>query len=54
MLLNKNKKSGDTTKTVTPATKEEVKAEIKTQIQTQANDLLNGLFGKKKKKDTIK
>lgn len=53
-LLNKNKKSGDTTKTVTPATKEEVKAEIKTQIQTQANDLLNGLFGKKKKKDTIK
>ena len=53
-LLNKNKKPGDTTKTVVPSTKEEVKAEVKTQIQTKANDLLNGLFGKKKKKDTIK
>ncbi|MDI5948917.1 AsmA family protein [Flavobacterium yafengii] len=43
-FINKNKKPGDTTKTVTPttpATKEEVK--------TKAKDLLNGLFNKKKK-----
>lgn len=48
--INKNKKPGDTTKTVTPikpATKEEVKA--------KATDLLNGLFKKKKKAvDTTK
>lgn len=42
-LLNKNKKPGDTTKTKTPATKEDVK--------TKATDLLNGLFNKKKKTD---
>lgn len=40
--INKNtKKSTDTTKTATPATKEDVKA--------KAADLLNGLFNKKKK-----
>lgn len=39
--LNKNKKPSDTTKTATPATKEEVKA--------KATELLNGLFNKKKK-----
>ncbi|MBC7847350.1 MAG: AsmA-like C-terminal region-containing protein [Flavobacterium sp.] len=40
--LNKNtKKPSDTTKTATPATKEDVK--------TKATDLLNGLFNKKKK-----
>ena len=39
--LNKNKKPGDTTKTVIPVTKEEVK--------TKATDLLNGFFNKKKK-----
>lgn len=39
--LNKNKKSSDTTKTATPAAKEDVK--------TKASDLLNGLFNKKKK-----
>lgn len=52
-LINKNKKPGDTTKTVIPTTKEEVKQEIKTkateQVKTKANDLLNGLFNKKKK-----
>jgi hypothetical protein len=37
-LLNKNKKSGDTTKTKIPVTKDEVK--------TKAKDLLNGLFRK--------
>lgn len=57
-LLDKNlKKPGDTTKTVIPATKEEVKAavkeEVKTQVQTKAKDLLNSLFNKKKK-DTVK
>lgn len=45
--INKNKKPGDTTKTATPATKEEVKA--------KAAELLNGLFNKKRKAtDTIK
>jgi hypothetical protein len=45
--INKNKKPGDTTKTATPATKEEVKA--------KATELLNGLFNKKRKAtDTIK
>ncbi|OAB28046.1 AsmA-like C-terminal region [Flavobacterium fryxellicola] len=39
--INKNTKPGDTTKTATPTTKEEVKA--------KATDLLNGLFNKKKK-----
>ena len=39
--INKNKKPSDTTKTATPATKEEVKA--------KATELLNGLFNKKKK-----
>ena len=52
-LINKNKKPGDTTTTVIPTTKEEVKQEIKTkateQVKTKANDLLNGLFNKKKK-----
>lgn len=52
-LINKNKKPGDTTKTVIPTTKEEAKQEIKTkateQVKTKANDLLNGLFNKKKK-----
>lgn len=43
-LLNKNKKPSDTTKTKTPATKEEVK--------TKAKDLLNGLFKKKEKPAT--
>ena len=46
-FLNKNvKKSSDTTKTVTPTTKEDVK--------TKATDLLNGLFNKKKKAEEPK
>ena len=45
--INKNKKPSDTTKAVTPATKEEVKA--------KATELLNGLFNKKSKAaDTMK
>ena len=47
--INKNKKPGDTAKTATPAapaTREEAKA--------KAAELLNGLFNKKKKADTIK
>ncbi|UQD55127.1 AsmA-like C-terminal region-containing protein [Flavobacterium sp. K5-23] len=52
-LINKNKKAGDTTKTVVPTTKEEVKQEIKTkateQVKTKADDLIKGLFNKKKK-----
>ncbi|MFV8368347.1 AsmA-like C-terminal region-containing protein [Flavobacterium sp. LB2R40] len=45
-FINKNKKPGDTTKTATPTTKEEVK--------TKATDLLNGLFNKKKKAEEPK
>ena len=48
-LLNKNKKLGDTTKTVLPATKEEVKTKVKEEVKTKASDLLNGFFNKKKK-----
>jgi hypothetical protein len=58
-LINKNKKPGDTTKTVIPTTKEEVKHVIKAkateQVKTKATDLLNGFFNKKKKAvDTTK
>ncbi|MGA9638488.1 AsmA-like C-terminal region-containing protein [Flavobacterium sp.] len=48
-LLNKNKKTGDTTKITAPVTKEEVKEKAKEEVKTKATDLLNGLFGKKKK-----
>ena len=54
-LLNKNKKLGDTTKTVLPATKEEVKTKVKEEVKTKASDLLNVFFNKKKKPaDTTK
>jgi hypothetical protein len=58
-LINKNKKTGDTTKTVVPATKEEAKAAIQTkakeEVKTKAAELLNSLFNKKKKvADTTK
>ena len=54
-LINKNKKPGDTTKTVLPATKEEVQTKVKEEVKTKATDLLNGLFNKKKKvADTTK
>ena len=48
-FINKNNKPADTSKTATPAkptTKEDVKA--------KASDLLNGLFGKKKKAEEPK
>lgn len=58
-LINKNKKAGDTTKTVIPTTKEEVKAAVQTkakeEVKTKATELLNGFFNKKKKvTDTTK
>ena len=54
-LINKNKKPGDTTKTVLPKTQEEVKTKVKEEVKTKATDLLNGLFNKKKKvADTTK
>ena len=54
-LINKNKKPGDSTKTVIPATQEEVKTKVKEEVKTKASDLLNGLFNKKKKvADTTK
>lgn len=46
-LINKNKKPGDTTKTVIPTTKEEVKEKVKEEVKNKAKDLLNGLFNKK-------
>jgi hypothetical protein len=36
-LINKNKKTGDTTKTVVPATKEEAKAAIQTRLKKSKN-----------------
>jgi hypothetical protein len=54
-IINKNKKAGDTTKTVIPATKEEVKQKAKEEVKAKATDLLNGFFNKKKKvADTTK
>ena len=47
-LINKNKKAGDTTKTVIPTTKEEVKEKAKEEVKAKATDLLNGFFKKKK------
>ncbi len=48
-LINKNKKPGDTTKTVIPTTKEEIKEKAKEEVKNKAKDLLNGFFNKKKK-----
>jgi len=48
-LLNKNKKPGDTTKTVVPVTKEEVQTKAKEEVKAKAEDLIKGLFTKKKK-----
>lgn len=54
-LINKNKKPGDTTKTVIPKTKEEVKAKVNEEVKKKASDVLNGFFNKKKKPvDTTK
>lgn len=54
-IINKNKKPGDTTKTVIPATKEEVQTKAKEEVKAKATDLLNNLFNKKKKAvDTTK
>lgn len=43
-LINKNTKSGDTTKAATP------KEEVKKQAEDKAKDLIKGLFNKKKEK----
>lgn len=54
-IINKNKKTGDTTKTVVPTTKAEVQEKAKEQVKAKASDLLNNLFNKKKKAvDTTK
>ncbi len=54
-LINKNKKPGDTTRTVIPKTKEEVKTKVNEEVKKKASDLLNGFFNKKKKvADTTK
>ncbi|MEZ7497525.1 AsmA-like C-terminal region-containing protein [Flavobacterium sp. Arc3] len=50
-LINKNKKTADTTKTATsaiPTTKEEAKTQAKEEVKAKASDLINGLFKKKK------
>ena len=46
-LINKNKKAGDTSKTVIPTTKEEIKEKAKEEVTKKAKDVLNGLFNKK-------
>ncbi|GEL09851.1 AsmA-like C-terminal region [Flavobacterium glycines] len=48
-IINKNKKAGDTTKTVIPTTKTEVQTKAKEEVKAKATDLLNNLFNKKKK-----
>ncbi len=54
-IINKNKKPGDTTKTVVPTTKAEIQEKAKEQVKAKASDLLNNLFNKKKKTvDTTK
>ena len=54
-LLNKNKKAGDTTKTLVPTTKAEVQEKAKEEVKAKATDLLNEFFNKKKKvADTTK
>ncbi len=51
-LIDKNKKPGDTSKTVIPTTKEEIKEkakeEVKKQAETKGKELLNGWLNKKK------
>lgn len=48
-IINKNKKAGDTTKTVIPTTKAEAQTKAKEEVKAKATDLLNNLFNKKKK-----
>jgi len=48
-IINKNKKAGDTTKTVIPTTKAEVQQKAKEEVKAKATDLINGFFNKKKK-----
>ena len=47
-LINKNKKPGDTTKTVVPTTKAEAQEQAKVEVKKQATSLLKGLLNKKK------
>jgi hypothetical protein len=54
-LINKNKKSGDTTKTVLPTTKAEAQEKVKEEAKAKASSIINGFFNKKKKAvDTTK
>ncbi|WPR72770.1 AsmA-like C-terminal region-containing protein [Flavobacterium sp. NG2] len=53
-LINKNKKHGDTTKTVIPVTKEEVKEKAKEEVKAKATDLLKGFLNKKKPAEETK
>lgn len=48
-LINKNKKPGDTTKTVLPTTKAEVQEKVKEEAKAKAASIINGFFNKKKK-----
>ncbi|MCG9791451.1 AsmA-like C-terminal region-containing protein [Flavobacterium algicola] len=47
-LINKNKKPGDTTKTVLPTTKAEVEAKAKEEVKTKATSILKGFLNKNK------
>ncbi len=46
-LINKNKKPGDTSKTIIPTSKDEIKTKAKEEVKTKAKDLLNGWLNKK-------
>jgi hypothetical protein len=48
-LINKNKKPGDTTKTVLPTTKVEAQEKVKEEAKAKATSIINGFFNKKKK-----
>jgi hypothetical protein len=48
-LINKNKKPGDTSKTVLPTTKVEVQERVKEEAKEKATSIINGFFNKKKK-----
>jgi hypothetical protein len=53
--ISKNKKPADSSKTIIPTSKEEVKTKAIEEVKTKANDLLKGLFNRKKKAaDTTK
>jgi ribulose bisphosphate carboxylase small subunit len=53
--ITKSQKPADSSKTAVPVTKQEIKTKAVEEVKTKANDLLKGLFNKRKKAtDTTK